>query len=149
MTYCARNVMWWVCVFCFFLARCAHCAVTFLSSLGDQSSPSLSTSVSVWNKVEPNLFHSVTESNIINNILSNISPGPTSLAVGSSGTHAQKIQRGHQPEYMCVMPILQVPRDLILYLGALWISYEYSILDWLVLVVEAVSIWLQTDRQLN
>ena len=108
-----------VCVL-FFLARCAHCAVTFLSSLGDQSAPSLSTSVSVWNKVEPNLFHSVTESNIINNILGNISPGPTSLAVGPSGTHAQKIQRGHQPEYMCVMPILQVPRDLILYLGALF-----------------------------
>ena len=111
-----------VCVL-FFLARCAHCAVTFLSSLGDQSAPSLSTSVSVWNKVEPNLFHSVTESNIINNILGNISPGPTSLAVGSSGTHAQKsrekIQRGHQPEYMCVMPILQVPRDRILFLNFL------------------------------
>ena len=45
------------------------CAITFLSSLGDQSSPSLSTSASVCNKVEPNLFHSVTKSNMGNILL--------------------------------------------------------------------------------
>ena len=48
------------------------CATTFLSSLGDQSSPSLSTSATVCNKVEPNLFHTATKSNIINNITSDI-----------------------------------------------------------------------------
>ena len=87
-----------VCVL-FFLARCAHCAVTFLSSLGDQSAPSLSTSVSVWNKVEPNLFHSVTESNIINNILSNISPGPTSLAVCGPFRHSRSKEQGKDPAW--------------------------------------------------
>ena len=116
------------CVCLFLLARCAHCAVTFLSSLGDQSSPSLSTSVSVWNKVEPNLFHSVTESNIINNILCNISllGAPPrwlwalqALTLKRAGKRSS-VDTNLNIYNMCVMPILQVPRDRILYLGALF-----------------------------